>query len=67
MFYDVLEMNKLNAKSNDRFELTETQLGQQKRASKKALELNGGAYLPKLELLKNVITPEFVQALKLIA
>ena len=42
MFYDVLEMNKLNIQSNNRFELTQTQAGQQKRASKKALDLNGG-------------------------
>ena len=42
MFYDVLEMNKLNIQSNNRFELIQTQSGQQKRASKKALDLNGG-------------------------
>ena len=42
VFYDVLEMNKLNIQSNNRFELIQTQSGQQKRASKKALDLNGG-------------------------
>ena len=42
VFYDVLEMNKLNIQSNNRFKLTQTQSGQQKRASKKALDLNGG-------------------------
>ncbi len=42
VFYDIIEMNHLSRSQNGRFELTETQLGQQKRASKKALELNGG-------------------------
>ena len=35
-------MNRLGHSKIARFELTETQLGQQKRASKKALDLNGG-------------------------
>lgn len=43
MFYDIIEMNRLNHSENTRFELTETQSGQQKRASRKALDLNGGS------------------------
>ena len=42
IFYDIIEMNRLGHSKNARFELTETQSGQQKRASKKALDLNGG-------------------------
>ena len=35
-------MNRLSHSENTRFELTETQSGHKKRASKKALNLNGG-------------------------
>ena len=42
LFYDIIKINKLNASKSEGFELTETQSGQQKRASKKALDLNGG-------------------------
>ena len=42
LFYDVIEMNRLGRSKNGGFELTETQSGQQKRASKKAPNLNGG-------------------------
>ena len=42
LFYDIIKINKLNASKSEGFELTETQSVQQKRASKKALDLNGG-------------------------
>ena len=42
MFYDIIKINMLNASKSEGFELTETQAGQQKRASGKALDLNGG-------------------------
>ena len=42
LFYDIIQINMLNSSKSERFELTETQSGQQKRASKKALDLNGG-------------------------
>ena len=42
VFYDIIEMNRLSHSENTRFELTETQSGHKKRASKKALDLNGG-------------------------
>lgn len=42
VFYDIIEMNRLSHSENTRFELTETQSGHKKRASKKALNLNGG-------------------------
>ena len=35
-------IHNIGHSKNARFELTETQSGQQKRASKKALDLNGG-------------------------
>ena len=42
IFYDIIEMNRLSHSKNARFELSEMQAGQQKRASKKALDFNGG-------------------------
>ena len=45
-------MNRLGHSKNARFELTETQSGQQKRASKKALDLNGGVDVARFELFK---------------
>ena len=42
IFYDIIEMNRLGHSKNTRFELSETQSLQQKRVSKKALDLNGG-------------------------
>ena len=45
-------MNRLGHSKNTRFELSETQSGQQKRASKKALKLNGGVDAHRFELFK---------------
>ena len=42
VFYDIIEMNRLNHSENTRFELTETQSGIKKEPSKKAPNLNGG-------------------------
>ena len=42
IFYDIIEMNHSGSSQNGRFELTQTQSGQKKRASKKAPLLNGG-------------------------
>ena len=42
VFYDIIEMNNAKSSGKAGFELTETQSEQQKRASKKALNLNGG-------------------------
>ena len=50
VFYDIIEMNRLGHSENGMFELTETQSGQQKRASKKALDLNGGNDEARLEI-----------------
>ncbi|MBQ3311063.1 hypothetical protein IJG72_03195 [bacterium] len=44
-------MNRLGHSKNARFELHQTQSGQQKRASKKALDLNGGTDEARLGLL----------------
>ena len=42
VFYDIIDMNNAKVSEKARFELSETQSEQQKRASKKALNLNGG-------------------------
>ena len=42
IFYDIIEVNNAKTSGKARFELPETSSGQQKRASKKALNLNGG-------------------------
>ena len=40
--YDIIKINNAKVSGKARFELSETQSGQQKRASEKALNLNGG-------------------------
>ena len=42
VFYDIIDMNNAKVSEKARFELSETQSEQQKRASEKALNLNGG-------------------------
>jgi hypothetical protein len=55
-------MNRLGHSENTRFELSETQSGQQKRASKKALDLNGRVEVARFEplitrFIKHLFTP----------
>lgn len=42
VFYDIIEMNRMDNSKNGRFELAETQAGIKKEPSKKAPNLNGG-------------------------
>ena len=50
----------LNASKSEGFELTETQSGQQKRASKKALDLNGGKDASYIEPFINTLKEQLL-------
>ena len=70
VFYDILSMKYLGTEKIAGFELLESSSGQQKRASEKALDLNGGINKPKLEplqfiyKLEKAINQDFINQIK---
>ena len=53
-------MNNAKVSGKARFELSETQSGQQKRASKKALNLNGGKNASYIEPFINMLKEQLL-------
>ena len=51
VFYDIIAMKQLGTENIAGFELPKSGSGQQKRAFKKALNLNGGVDVARFELL----------------